>query len=79
MSVFFRPKGSNNVFHFFEDNEAKNEIKTISYQLDADGKILGKWEKNGTLKQLMGAINSVTERRSEIISESDWKNLFFIG
>lgn len=27
MSVFFRPKGSNNVFHFFEDNEAKNEIK----------------------------------------------------
>ena len=79
MSVFFRPKGGNNVFHFFEDNEAKNEIKTISYQLDADGKILGKWEKNGTLKQLMGAINSVSEGRSEIISESDWKNLFFIG
>ena len=75
MSVFFRPKGSNNVFHFFEDNEAKNEIKTISYQLDAHGKILGKWEKSGSTKQLMGAINSVAEGSSEIISEPDWKNV----
>ena len=77
MSVLFRPKGSNNVFHFFEDNEAKNEIKTISYQLDADGKILGKWEKNGTIKQLMGAINSVCIGRSEIIPESDWKDIIY--
>ena len=46
-------------FIFLKIIEAKNEIKTISYQLDADGKILGKWEKNGTIKQLMGAINSV--------------------
>ena len=37
--------GSNNVFHFFEDYEFENEIKTISYQLDADGKVLGKWEE----------------------------------
>ena len=68
-------------FIFFEDedNEAKNEIKTISYQLDADGKILRKWERNGTIKQLMGAINSVGEGRSEIISESDWKDLFSVA
>ena len=78
MSVFFRLKGSNNVFHFFEDNEAKNEIKTISYQLDAAGKILGKWEKNGTIKQLMGAINSVGEGSSQIISESDWNDIALI-
>ena len=75
MSVFFRPKGSNNVFHFFVDNEAKNEIKTISYQLDSDGKLLRKWEKNGTIKQLMVAINSVSKGRSEIISESEWKDI----
>ena len=78
MSVFIRPKGSNNVFHFFEDNKTKNEIKTISYQLDADGKILGKWDKNGTIKQLMGAINSVAEGKSQIISESDWNNIALI-
>jgi len=78
MSVFFRPIGSNNVFHFFEDNEDKNEIKTISYQLDANGKILGKWEENGTIKQLMGAINSVSKGRSEIISESDWNDITLI-
>jgi hypothetical protein len=78
MSVFFRPIGSNSVFHFFEDNKAKNKIKTISYQLDTDGKILGKWEKNGTIKQLMGAINSVGEGRSQIISESDWKDIALI-
>ena len=75
MSIFFRPMGSNNVFHFFEDYEFENEIKTISYQLDSDGKILGKWEKNGTIKQLMVAINSVSKGRSEIISESEWKDI----
>ena len=75
MSVFFRPIGTNNIFHFFECNESKNEIKTISYQLDADGEILGKWEKNGTIKQLMGAINSVADGSLEIISEADWKNI----
>ena len=75
MSVFFRPIGSNNIFHFFEDNEAINEIKTISYQLDANGKIIGEWEKNGTIKQLMVAINSVSKGRSEIISESEWKDI----
>ena len=75
MSVYFRPIGSNNVFHFFENNEAINEIKTISYQLDANGKIIGEWEKNGTIKQLMGAINSVADGSLEIISEADWKNI----
>jgi len=79
MSVFFRPVRNNNVFHFYEDNKVKNKIKTVSYQLDADGKILKKWEKNGTIKQLMGAINSVAEGKSEIISESDWKNTFSDG
>ena len=77
MSVYFRPIGSNNVFHFFENNEAINEIKTISYQLDANGKIIGKWGKNGTIKQLMGAINSVSKGRSEIIPESDWKDIIY--
>jgi hypothetical protein len=77
MSVYFRPIGSNNVFHFFENNEAINEIKTISYQFDANGKIIGKWEKNGTIKQLMGAINSVCKGRSEIIPESDWKDIIY--
>ena len=78
MSVYFRPIGSNNVFHFFENNEAINEIKTISYQLDANGKIIGEWEKNGTIKQLMGAINSVGEGRSQIISETDWNDIALI-
>jgi hypothetical protein len=78
MSVFFCPIGSNNIFHFFENNEVANEIKTISYQLDTGGKILGKWEKDGTIKQLMGAINSVGEGRSQIISESDWNDLALI-
>ncbi len=78
MSVFFRPIGSNNIFHFFEDNGVQNKIKTISYQLDADGQILGKWEKNGTIKQLMGAINSVGKGKSEIISETDWNDITLI-
>ena len=78
MSVYFRPLGSNNVFHFFEDHEIKNEIKTISYQLNTDGEILNKWKRNGTLKQLMGAINSVSKGRSEIISESDWNDITLI-
>ena len=43
-----------------------------------DGKILGKWEKNGTIKQLMGAINSVGEGRSQIISESEWNDIALI-
>ena len=47
-------------------------------QLDADGKILAKWEKNGTIKQLMGAINSVGEGRSQIISETDWNDIALI-
>ena len=78
MSVFFRPIGSNNVFHFFEGNKAKNEIKTISYQLDANGKILEKWEKNATIKQLMGAINSVADGSLEIISVADLNDLALI-
>ena len=45
MSVFFRPLNSNNVFHFFEDKNLPNNIKTISYELGADNSILGKWEK----------------------------------
>jgi hypothetical protein len=45
MTVLFRPIGSNNIFIFFEENEAQNKIKTISYRLDTDGKILGKWKK----------------------------------
>lgn len=65
-------------FIFLKIVKLKNEIKTISYQLDADGKILGKWEKNGTIKQLMGAINSVGEGRSQIISESDWNDIALI-
>ena len=75
MSVFFRPKGSNNVFHFFEDNEAKNEIKTISYQLDSDGKILGKWEQKGSVKQLMGAIKSFEIGQTEIISKENMEKI----
>ena len=59
---------------WIDDN---GRIKTISYQLDAGGKILGKWEKNGTIK-LMGAINSVGEGRSQIISESDWNYITLI-
>ena len=61
MSVYFRPIGNNNIFQFFEDNEAINKIKTISYQLDANGKIIGKWGKKRTIKQLMGALKSVGE------------------
>ena len=75
MSVFFRPIGSNNIFYFFEDKEIAGCIKTISYNLDKDGKIKGKWEKSGTVAQLMGAIKSVEKGKLEIVSEAEWKNL----
>ena len=75
MSVFFRPIGSNNVFNFYEDKAASTHIKTVSYSLGSDGSIKGKWEKKGTIAQLMGAIKSVAKGKIEIISEADWKNL----
>ena len=75
MSVFLRPIGSNNVFNFYEDKDSATHIKTVSYNLDRDGSIKGKWEKKGTIAQLMGAINSVEKGTTEIISETDWKNL----
>tara|TARA_A100000164_G_C21872227_1_gene755759 strand:+ start:904 stop:1179 length:276 start_codon:yes stop_codon:yes gene_type:complete len=75
MSVFFRPIGSNNVFNFFEDKDMSGRLKTISYNLGTDGSIQGRWEKIGTLKQLMGAIKSVETGKTEIISEADWNNL----
>ena len=75
MSVFFRPVGSNNVFNFYEDKDSATHIKTVSYNLDSDGSIKGKWEKKGTIAQLMGAIKSVEKGKIEIISEADWKNL----
>jgi hypothetical protein len=36
---------------------------------------LGRWEKAGTLKQLMGAIKSVETGKTEILSEAAWNNL----
>ena len=75
MSVFFRPIGSNNIFYFFEDKEVSGCVKTISYSLAKDGKIKGKWEKSGTVAQLMGAIKSVEKGEAEIVSEAEWKNL----
>ena len=75
MSVFFRPIGSNNIFYFFEDKEISGCIKTISYSLDKDGNINGKWEKPGTVAQLMGAIKSVEQGKVEMVSEAEWKNL----
>ena len=75
MSVYFRPNKSNNIFYFYEDNEAPNKISTISYRLDSDGMIIGKWKKNGSIKQLMGAINSVTMGNSKILSETEFKNI----
>ena len=75
MSVFFRPVGSNNVFNFYEDKDSATHIKTVSYNLGSDGSIKGKWEKKGTIAQLMGAIKSVEKGKIKIISEADWKNL----
>ena len=75
MSVFFRPVGSNNVFNFYADKDSATHIKTVSYNLGSDGSIKGKWEKKGTIAQLMGAIKSVEKGKIEIISEADWKNL----
>ena len=75
MSVFFRPIGSNNVFNFFEDKYVSGRLKTISYNLDNDGSIKGRWEKTGNLRQLMGAIKSVETGKTEIISEAEWNNL----
>ena len=75
MSVFFRPIGSNDIFYFFEDEEIAGCIKTISYNFDKDGKIKGKWEKSGTVAQLMGAIKSVEKGKVAIVSEAEWKNL----
>ena len=79
MSVFFRPLNGNNVFHFFEDKNLHNNIKTISYRLGADNSILGKWEKKGTLSQLMGAIKSVSDGKAEVLSKSDLKTIFNIN
>ena len=75
MSVFFLPDNSKSIFYFYEDEDKPNEIKTISYHLDSSGKIIGKWKKNGTVKQLMGAINSVTMGNSKILSETEFKNI----
>ena len=75
MSVYFRPNKSNNIFYFYEDNETPNKISTISYRLDSNGMIIGKWKKNGSIKQLMGAINSVTMGNSKILSETEFKNI----
>ena len=79
MSVFFRPLNSNNIFHFFEDKNLPNNIKTISYELGADNSILGKWEKKGTISQLMGAIKSVSDGKAEVLSKSDLKTIFHIN
>ena len=75
MSVYFRPNKSNNIFYFYEDNNTPNKILTISYRLDSDGMIIGKWKKNASIKQLMGAINSVTMGNSKILSETEFKNI----
>ena len=75
MSVYFRPNKSNNIFYFYEDNKTPNKISTISYRLDSDGMIIGKWKKNGTVKQLMGAIKSVAVGNSKIISESEFQKI----
>ena len=75
MSVFFRPLGSNNIFNFYEDKDISTHIKTVSYNLGSDGSIKGKWEKKGTIAQLMGAIKSIEKGTTKIISEADWKNL----
>ena len=53
----------------------RDSIKTVSYNFGSDGSIKGKWEKKGTIAQLMGAIKSVEKGTTEIISEADWKNL----
>ena len=60
---------------FFEDKEISGCIKTISYNLAKDGNINGKWEKPGTVAQLMRAIKSVEKGKLEIVSEAEWKNL----
>ena len=78
MSVFFRPLNSNNVFHFFEDKNLPNNIKTISYELGADNSVVGKWEKKGTISQLMGAIKSVSDGKAEILSKSDLEAIFSV-
>ncbi|MDG1521554.1 MAG: hypothetical protein P8Q22_00550 [Hellea sp.] len=79
MSVFFRPLNSNNVFHFFEDKNLPNNIKTISYELGADNSVVGKWEKKGTISQLMGAIKSVSDGKAEILSKSDLEAIFSVN
>ncbi|MDG1665557.1 MAG: hypothetical protein P8H55_00110 [Hellea sp.] len=79
MSVFFRPLNSNNVFHFFEDKNLPNNIKTISYELGADNSVVGKWEKKGTISQLMGAIKSVSDGKAEILSKSDLEAIFSVS
>ena len=79
MSVFFRPLNSNNIFHFFEDKNLPNNIKTISYELGADNSVVGKWEKKGTISQLMGAIKSVSDGKAEILSKSDLEAIFSVS
>jgi hypothetical protein len=75
MSIFIRPYESNNVFCFYEDIDNPNLIKTISYQLDTDGKIKSQSEKTSNLKQLLGAIKSIEAGKAELISEKKWQKL----
>ena len=75
MSVYFHPNKSKNIYFFYEDEDKPNEIKTITYHLDSSGKIIGKWKKNGTVKQLIGAIKSVAVGNSKIISESEFQKI----
>ena len=75
MSVYIRPKGSNNIFYFYSDKNNPNEIKTISYNLSSNGSIIGEWEKNGTISQLIGAVKSVQDGKAEFIREEIFKRI----
>ena len=65
----------NNVFHFFEDNKAKNEIETISYQFDVDGKILGIWEKKDLSNNLWVQLSFLRSAKQKLFLKKILKNI----
>ena len=64
-----------NVFHFFEDNKAKNEIETISYQFDVDGKILGIWEKKDLSNNLWVQLSFLRSSKQKLFLKKILKNI----
>ena len=57
------------------DNKAKNEIETISYQFDVDGKILGIWEKKDLSNNLWVQLSFLRSAKQKLFLKKILKNI----